>query len=56
MTAAVDSLKIELEVVKMFIERHHSEFAKIYPKLREEALQAINPEWMGSGSPEKRHS
>jgi hypothetical protein len=30
LTAAVDSLKIELEVVKMFIERHHSEFAEIY--------------------------
>jgi hypothetical protein len=43
-TAAIDSVRIELEVMKMFIERHHPEFAKIYPKLKEEALQAIDPE------------
>jgi hypothetical protein len=32
----------------MFIERFHPEFAALYPKLKEQALQAINPEWIGS--------
>jgi hypothetical protein len=47
-TAAIDSLKIELEVLKMYMERYHPGFAESYPKFREEAIQAINPEWMGS--------
>ena len=47
-TAAVDSLRIEVEVLKMFLERFHPEFAQLYPKLKEQALQAINPEWIGS--------
>jgi len=49
LTAAVDSLKIELEVLKTYIERYHPGFAELYPKLREEAIQAIDPEWIGSG-------
>jgi hypothetical protein len=47
-TAAIDSLRIEVEVLKMFMERSHPEFETLYPKLKEQALQAINPEWMGS--------
>ena len=46
--AAIDSIKIELEVLKMYMERFHPGFADSYPKLREEAIQAIDPEWMGS--------
>jgi hypothetical protein len=49
--ASLDALKIELEVVKIFMERHHPEFATVYPKLKEEALQAIDPEWLGSKPP-----
>jgi hypothetical protein len=30
------------------MERYHPGFAESYPKFREEAIQAINPEWMGS--------
>jgi hypothetical protein len=46
--AAIDSIKIELEVLKMYMERFHPGFADSYPKFREEAIQAIDPEWMGS--------
>jgi hypothetical protein len=53
LTAAVDSLKIELEVLKIYMERYHPGFAESYPKFREEAIQAINPEWMGSQSGKK---
>lgn len=46
--AAIDSIKIELEVLKMYMERFHPGFADSYPKFREEAIQAIDPEWIGS--------
>lgn len=53
LTASVDSLRIELEVLKSYMERYHPGFAESYPKLREEAIQAIDPEWIGS-EPVKR--
>lgn len=46
--AAIDSLRIELEVLKSYMERYHPGFAESYPKFREEAIQAIDPEWIGS--------
>lgn len=48
--AAIDSIKIELEVLKTYMERFHPGFAESYPKFREEAIQAIDPEWIGSES------
>ena len=53
LTAAVDSLKLELEVVKIFLERHHPDFSDSYQELREEAMQAIDPEWTGSAMVKK---
>ena len=46
--AAIDSLRIESEVLKSYMERYHPGFAESYPKFREEAIQAIDPEWIGS--------
>jgi len=46
--SALDSMKIELEILKTFMERYHPDFAKVYPALREEAIQAIDPEWQGA--------
>jgi hypothetical protein len=46
--AAIDSLKIELEVLKSYMERYHPSFAETYPKFKEEAIQAIDPEWISS--------
>jgi len=45
---AIDSIKIELEVLKNYMERYHPAFAESYPKFKEEAIQAIDPEWIGS--------
>ena len=45
--AAIDSLKIEVEVIKTFMERHHPGFSESYPRLREEVVQTIDPEWIG---------
>ena len=48
LVAAVDSLRIELEVLKSYLERY-PDFSKSYPRLRQEAMQTIDPEWMASG-------
>jgi hypothetical protein len=48
LTAAIGSLRIEIEILKTYMERYHPEFAKTYPRLREEAIQAIDPEWIGA--------
>jgi hypothetical protein len=47
---AIDSLRIELEVLKIYMQRYHPGFAESYPKFKEEAIQAIDPEWIGSES------
>ncbi|HET8563894.1 MAG TPA: hypothetical protein VFM35_08495 [Candidatus Binatia bacterium] len=52
-TVAVDSLRLELEIVKMFMQRYYPEFSEFYPKLREEATQAIDFESPGSGTSRK---
>ena len=46
--AAIDSLRIELEVMKSYMERSHPGFAESYPKFKEAAIQAIDPEWASS--------
>jgi len=54
LTSALDSMKIELEILKTFMERYHPDFAKVYPSLREEAIQAIDPEWPGAETARKQ--
>lgn len=54
LTASVDALKIELEVLKTYIARNHPDFLVAYPKLREEAIRAIDPEWLGSVTERKQ--
>jgi hypothetical protein len=48
LTAAVDSLKIELEVMKTYMERFHPGFGEAYTKLKDEIIQAVDPEWVGT--------
>ena len=51
LTAAIDPIRMELEVLKTYMERYYPGFAESCSKLSEEAIQLINPEWMGSQSP-----
>ncbi len=44
--SAIDTLKIEVEVLRRFIKRHHPDFVHLYPQLREEVMQEVDPEWM----------
>ena len=46
--ATIDSLRIELEVLKGYMERYHPGFAESFPKFKEEAIQTIDPEWIGA--------
>jgi len=54
LTAAVDSLKIEIEALKTYIGRHHPDFAESYAMLRDEAIQAIDPEWLAASDEHKQ--
>lgn len=54
LTASVDSLKIEIEALKTYIERHHPDFAESYAKLKEEAIQVIDPEWLAESGERKQ--
>ena len=54
LTASVDSLKIEIEALKTYIGCHHPDFAESYPKLKEEAIQAIDPEWLAASDERKQ--
>jgi len=46
--AAIDSLKIEVEVLKRFMERYHADFSHRYPELKEELMREVDPEWLES--------
>ena len=47
MTAAIDALRIENEIIKKYLQESHPDFAQTYAKIREEAIQAVDPEWIG---------
>lgn len=46
--SAIDAMRIEVEVLKLFISHYHPDFTRLYPKLKEQAIQEINPEWPDS--------
>lgn len=54
LVSAIDSIKIELEVLKTYMQRYHPDFVKSYPALKEEAIQAIDPEWPDVAPAEKQ--
>jgi hypothetical protein len=47
MVAAIDALKIENEIMKRYMHERHPEFPQACAKRREEAIQAVDPEWIG---------
>jgi hypothetical protein len=48
--AAVDALKIEVEVLRRFMDGYVPDFARRYDELRAQVIHEINPEWMEPGS------
>jgi hypothetical protein len=53
LTAAIDALKIEVEVLRRFMERYHQDFSHRYEALREEVIQQFDPEWVERARREK---
>lgn len=54
LVSAIDDLKIEVEILRRFMERYHPNFSSLYPKLKEEVLQEFDPEWMEIGAKKKK--
>src|SRR5919106_2131663 len=44
--AATDALKIELEVLRRFMEHAYPDFPRDYAELRAQVLRTVNPEWI----------
>jgi hypothetical protein len=44
--SAIDGLKIEVEILRRFMQRYHPDFARVYAGLRSEVVQEVNPEWI----------
>ena len=51
--AAIDTLKIEVEVMHRFMAHHHQDFSRRYPELRDEVIQQFDPEWVERARREK---
>jgi hypothetical protein len=49
-TAAVDALKIEVEVLRQFLDARDPDFARHYDELRWRVIHEISPEWAEPGS------
>jgi hypothetical protein len=54
LTATIDSLKLELEIMKKYMERANPGFVEAYPKLKDEIIQAIDPEWLETAQGRKQ--
>jgi len=52
--SVIDSLKIEVEVLKRFLERYHADFPRRYAELREDILHQVDPEWIERSEVHKR--
>jgi len=48
LVAAIDALRIEVEILKSYMGRYHPSFGETYAELRRQAIQSIDPEWMAA--------
>jgi hypothetical protein len=49
-TAVAATLKIEVEVLRRFMQSYDPDFARRYAELREQVIHEVNPDWMEAGS------
>jgi hypothetical protein len=42
--SAIETLRIEVETLRIFLQRHHPELKAVYSQLRDEAVENMNPE------------
>ncbi|HWP58499.1 MAG TPA: hypothetical protein VNL14_11465 [Candidatus Acidoferrales bacterium] len=43
--AAIDSLRIEVETLRAYLEKRDPDLARTYAKLKDEILEKTDPEW-----------
>jgi hypothetical protein len=48
--AVADALKIEVEVLRQYMESYDPDFARRYAELRAQVIHELNPEWTEPGS------
>lgn len=53
--SAIDTMRIEIEVLKQYLEQHHADFAHRYPELREKVMRRIDPEWVEQSGKKRAH-
>ena len=53
--STIDALKIEIEVLRRFLGHHYADFTRRYPKLREEVVRQLDPEWEEPGEKKQAH-
>ncbi len=46
----LDTLQIEIETLKTFLKKYHSDFIATFSKIKSQTLMEKNPEWV-SGQP-----
>ena len=42
--SAIETLRIEIETLKIFLERRNTELKSVYSQLKDEAVEKMNPE------------
>ena len=50
--SAIGQLRIEVETLRAFLQKLHPELEHLYPTLKDEVLQKLDPEW-ARGTTEK---
>lgn len=43
--SAIDTVRIEVETLRAFLQKLHPELERVYPTLKDEVVQKLDPEW-----------
>lgn len=46
--SAIHNLRIEVEILRVFLQKLHPELERVYPALKDEVVQKLDPEWARS--------
>lgn len=45
LVSRIDTLELEMEVLRHFLRQAHADFSRRYPTLREKIMHEVDPEW-----------
>jgi hypothetical protein len=45
LVSRIDTVKLEVEVLRRFLGHAHADFPRQYPALRQEVVREVDPEW-----------